>query len=375
MSPHKTFSPLPSTFNPNLIHDSSTPHLTSSSEAADSIDSQSQFSESNESTSISSVDDVQNLRPLKPGVYVPTVTFFRADDEDLDLDIIASHAVRLAKAGVAGITTQGSNGEAVHLSRAERKLVTKTTRTALNDAGYNTLPIIVGCGSQSTRETIELCREALSSGGDYALVLPPSYYKALFDSGSLVEYFQDVADASPVPILIYNYPVAVGGIDFDSDVITMLSKHPNIVGCKLTCGNTGKLARIAAATDAASPSSRGSGFMCMGGSADFMLQTLVVGGSGIICGVGNVVPKACVEVVKLYAAGKLAEARKLQAVVARGDWAAISGGIVGTKSALETYYGYGGHARKPLPRASKQDVVKYANDFKEVIELEKAMER
>jgi len=375
MSPHKTSSPLPSTFNHNLIHDSSAPHLTSSSEAADSIDSQSQFSESNESTSVSSVDDVQNLRPLKPGVYVPTVTFFRADNEDLDLDIIASHAVRLAKAGVAGITTQGSNGEAVHLSRAERKLVTKTTRTALNDAGFNTLPIIVGCGSQSTRETIELCREALSSGGDYALVLPPSYYKALFDSGSLVEYFQDVADASPVPILIYNYPAAVGGIDFDSDVITMLSKHSNIVGCKLTCGNTGKLARIAAATDAASPSSRGSGFMCMGGSADFTLQTLVVGGSGVICGVGNVVPKACVEVVKLYAAGKLAEARKLQAVVARGDWAAISGGIVGTKSALETYYGYGGHARKPLPRASKQDVVKSANDFKEVIELEKAMER
>jgi 4-hydroxy-2-oxoglutarate aldolase len=306
-----------------------------------------------------------------PGVYVPTVTFFKECSEDLDLDVIAKHAVRLAKAGIAGLTTQGSNGEAVHLSHEERKLVTRTTRTALDDAGYHSLPVIVGCGSQSTRETIELCREALASGGDYALVLPPSYYKPMYRSDALIEFFQDVAEASPVPILIYNYPGAVAGIDMDSDVITQLAKHPNIVGCKLTCGNTGKLGRIAAAVDAATPSDNGSGFMCMGGSADFTLQTLVVGGSGVICGLGNVTPKACVQVIELYAAGKLAEAKKLQAVVARGDWAAISGGIVGTKSALNTYYGYGGIARKPLPRPTAQEVKKYASDFKEVVELEK----
>ena len=351
---------------------SSSLHAPSPAGTADSFYSQSRYSQSSENTSISSIDDANMIKPLRPGVYVPTVVFFN-ESEDLDLPTIGEHAVRLAKAGVAGLATQGSNGEAVHLSHEERQLVTKTTRNALDDAGFHSMPIIVGCGSQSTRETIELCREALKSGGDYALVLPPSYYKPMHNPDTIIEFFQDVADASPIPIMIYNYPGAVAGIDLGSDVINQLAKHPNIVGCKLTCGNTGKLARVAAATDAVTPSNSGSGFMCMGGSADFTLQTMVVGGSGVICGVGNVVPKACVKVIDLYAQGKLAEAKKLQAVVARGDAAAIAGGIVGTKSALDTYLGYGGIARKPLPRPTKQDAMRYANEFKEVVELEKSL--
>ena len=311
-------------------------------------------------------------KPLRPGVYVPTVAFFKGN-EDLDHETTGMHAVRLAKAGVAGIATQGSNGEAVHLTHQERQQVTRTTRKALNAEGYASLPVIVGCGSQSTRETIELCREALASGGDYALVLPPSYYKPSHKPDTIVDFFRDVADASPIPILIYNYPAAVAGIDLSSDVIIELSKHPNIVGCKLTCGNTGKLARIAAATDAATPSDAGSTFMCMGGSADFTLQTLIVGGSGVICGVGNVAPRACAEIVDLFAAGKLAEAKKLQAIVARGDGAAISGGIVGTKSALDTYFGYGGIARRPLPRVTKSEAATFASDFKELVELERSL--
>ncbi|KAL9579345.1 MAG: hypothetical protein Q9203_006738 [Teloschistes exilis] len=339
----------------------------------ESIYSQSQDSEWSDGTAASSIDDSRPLRSLRPGIYVPTVTFFHPVTEDLDLPTISQHAVRLAKAGIAGLTTQGSNGEAVHLTHQERKLVTKATRNALDGAGFHAMPIIVGCGSQSTRETIELCREAMTSGGDYALVLPPSYYKGMYKADSLMEFFEEVAEASPIPILIYNYPGAVSGIDMDSDVIVKLAKHPNIVGCKLTCGNTGKLGRIASSVDAVTPSHAGSGFMCMGGSADFTLQTLVVGGSGIICGLGNIAPQACVKVIELYAEGKMEAAKKLQAVVARGDWAAISGGIVGTKSALESYYGYGGFARKPLPRPSKADAIKYASGFKELVELEKSL--
>ena len=370
MSPHKTDSPASSFHQDDSVHTSLPSLIETSLSAVDSPYSQS--SDSLHSTSVSSVEDIQMSRPLRPGVYVPTVAFFK-DNEDLDLVTVGKHAVRLAKAGVAGLATQGSNGEAVHLSHSERKSITQKTRTALNEAGFHSLPVIVGCGSQSTRETIELCREALAAGGDYALVLPPSYYKPMHQSGTIIEFFQDVADSSPIPIVIYNYPGAAAGIDLSSDVINELSKHPNIVGCKLTCGNTGKLARIAAATNAATPSDPGSGFMCMGGSADFTLQTLVIGGSGVICGIGNVAPKACVQVIELYNRGKLAEAQKLQAVVARGDWAAIGSGIVGTKSALDTYFGYGGVARRPLPRPTKQEAAKYAKDFKEIVNMEKAL--
>jgi 4-hydroxy-2-oxoglutarate aldolase len=311
-------------------------------------------------------------RPLKPGVVVPTVVFFDPESEDIDLETVASHAVRLAKAGVVGITTQGSNGEAVHLTHGERHLITRTTREALGAAGFTNLPIIVGCGAQSTRETIELCVEAQDAGGDYALVLSPSYYKPSYIQSSLLEYLRDVASASPIPILIYNYPGAVAGIDLDSDAIIQLAKHPNIVGCKLTCGNTGKLNRVASATRSATPW-QPSGFMCMGGSADFTLQTLIGGGSGVITGLGNVTPKACVKVFDLYAAGEVAEAQKIQAIVARGDWAAISGGIVGTKSALQSHFGYGGDARRPLPKPSQADVAKFAEQFREVVNLERRL--
>lgn len=346
--------------------------VASSSEADRSMYSLSQYGGSAESTSASSVDDVA-ARPLLPGLYVPTVAFFDADSEDLDLATVRRHAVRLAEAGVAGLTTQGSNGEAVHLTHDERRAVTRATRQALDEAGFHELPIIVGCGAQSTREAIELCQEARQSGGDYALVLPPSYYRPMFTSETLVEFFRDVASASPVPVLVYNYPAVVSGIDMDSDTIVELSKHPNIVGCKLTCGNTGKLNRIAAATGPQSGTSTGtgnSGFMCMGGSADFTLQTLVGGGSGIVGGLGNVAPKACVRLFELYACGKMDEARKLQAVVACGDWAVIKGGIVGTKSVLQTYFGYGGFCRRPLPRPTEAETRRFAEELAELVTLE-----
>ncbi|KAK6330192.1 hypothetical protein TWF730_004688 [Orbilia blumenaviensis] len=312
-------------------------------------------------------------RPLVAGVYVPTVCFFNDLTEDLDISTIKKHAVRMAEAGVAGIATQGSNGEAVSLSHRERKLVTSATREALEAAGYHDMPIIVGCGAQSTRETLELCHDALISGGDYVLVLPPAYYKGLMSNADLYDYFRDVADESPLPVLIYNFPGAASGLDLDSDFISKLAQHPNIVGCKLTCGNSGKLARIATATNAVTPSDHGSGFMAMGGSADFTLQTLIVGGSGVIAGLANIAPKACVAIVNYYAQGKIKEAKRIQARVAQGDWAAIQGGLVGTKSCLQTFFGYGGYARKPLPRPDSEEAIKWERAFQDVVDLERTL--
>lgn len=222
------------------------------------------------------------------------------------------------------------------------------------------MPLIVGCGAQSTRETIAHCRDAASSGGDFALILPPAYNRALFVPDSVRHFFLDVADASPLPLLVYNFPAAAGGTDLSSDLIADLARHPNIRGCKLTCGNTGKLARIAAAT-------RGSGFAVLGGSADFTLPTLAAGGHGIIGGLANVSPRACVEIARRWERGDAPGARKMQEVVARADWAAIQGGLVGCKAALRARFGYGGFARKPLPRGDEKV---WARRFDEVLTLE-----
>jgi len=305
-------------------------------------------------------------RPLLPGTYVPTPAFFDPATEELDILTIQKHTVRLASAGLQGIVTQGSNGEAVHLSHKERDQVTAATREALDGAGYQNVTVIVGCGAQSTRETIELCREGKEAGGDYAMVLPPSYYKTAYSNEVLLKFFADVADASPMPILIYNYPGAVAGIDLDSDTITKLSRHPNIIGCKLTCANTGKLNRIANAAPA--------DFMTMGGSSDFTLQTMIAGGKGVIAGLVNVAPRACVTLYSLYASGEVELAKKLQAVVARGDWMVIKGGVVSTKSALQTYFGYGGYGREPLPRPSEAEVQEIREGFEELVLLEMFLE-
>lgn len=320
---------------------------------------------SSESLSMSS------RRPLQAGIYVPTVCFFK-DNEDLDLETIASHAVRLARAGIKGLTTQGSNGESVMLSRREKQLVTHTTRQALDDAGFTDMPIIAGCGAQSTREVIELCEEAYSAGADYALVLPPSYYGSLHNKDTVKSFFTDIADASPVGIFIYNFPPAAGGIDLNSDVIVELSKHPNIVGCKLTCGNTGKLNRIAAQTRPITASNT-NGFFVGGGSCDFTTQTAIGGGSGIIGGFANIAPKASVKLWRLMEEGKYAEAQKLQAKVAAGDWAAIQGGLISVKCGLQSHFGYGGYARRPLPRPGKDEVKRWREAFEEIVTLEKSL--
>lgn len=320
-------------------------------------------------TNGSNSSSTQEPRPLNPGISVPLLTFFH-DNEDLDLETQVKHALRLARAGLTSLTLLGSNGEACHLLPAERKIVTSTVRKALDENGFQSLPLIVGCTAQSARETIQFCRDAHDAGGDYAIILPPSYYRPAMTDQVLIDYFQAVADASPIGIVLYNYPGAVAGIDMSSDVISTLAQHPNIVGCKLTCGNTGKLARIASSIDAATPTRQGSGWMCMGGSADFTLQTLIAGGSGIITGLGNIVPKTCVKLLELYAQGKVEEAKSLQAIVARGDWAVISGGVVGTKAGLESWYGYGGISRRPLPKARPDEVKKWRDMLAEVVEYE-----
>ncbi|EOO03695.1 putative dihydrodipicolinate synthetase protein [Phaeoacremonium minimum UCRPA7] len=338
-------------------------------------ESESSLSSSYDSTSLDAAFHM--ARPLVPGVYVPTMCFFDLDTENVDTATIARHAVRLARAGVTGLATQGSNGEAVHLTHSERQLVTSTTRKALNDAGFSHMPIIVGCGSQSTRETIQHCVEAWEAGGDYALVLPPSYYASLFAPASetIMEYFKLVADSSPIPIIIYNFPGAVGGMDLSSDVIVKLAAHRNIVGVKLTCGNTGKLNRVAAATrkmtkkfDPSQPE-----FLVLAGSADFSIQSLVAGGHGILAGLANIAPKACIKTMELFNKGKQSEAQEMQEVVAQGDWTAIQGGVVGVKAGLQAWMGYGGFARSPLPKPTTEQTKQWKEGFRDLVMLEKSL--
>ncbi|KXG48789.1 Aldolase-type TIM barrel [Penicillium griseofulvum] len=324
--------------------------------------------------------------PLRPGVYAPTMTFFDAETEELDIASIRRHAVRLAKAGLVGLVTMGSNGEAVHLSREERMTVTRETRSALDEAGFSNVPVIAGASENSIRGTIDLCKEVAASGGEYVLIVPPSYYRAAMGNDeTLYEYFTAVADGSPVPIILYNYPGAVAGIDMDSDLIIRISEHPNIVGTKFTCANTGKLTRVATALGAITPSSplapaertatvskpnAKHPYVAFGGIADFSLQTLISGGSAILAGGANVLPRLCVRIFTLWSEGRLTEAIEAQQQLSAADWVLTKASIPGTKGAIQSYYGYGGFPRRPLNRLTDAQYQAVADKIKTAMDVE-----
>jgi len=234
-------------------------------------------------------------------------------------------------------------------------------RKALDNAGFPTLPIIVGTGAGSTRESVELSIAAAAAGADYAIVIASGYFAGALTRAALKTFFIQTSQKSPIPIIIYNYPGASGGIDLDSDLIVELAEEcPNIAGVKLTCGNVGKLTRIAETVTNPSWATKyprknaHSNFIVLGGFTDFLVPSTFVNGHGAITGLANVSPHAIARVYELSEASRkdlsfLPEAQRLQGIVARGDYTIAKTSIAGTKFLLGKLYGYGGIPRRPLP--------------------------
>ncbi|KAK1231954.1 hypothetical protein PQX77_004925 [Marasmius sp. AFHP31] len=304
-------------------------------------------------------------RSLKAGIYAPIPTFF-LDNEDLDLESFAAHVVRVAKAGV-GPLIAGSMGEAHHLSHSERITLITAARKALDSNGFSEVPLIVGTGAGSTRETLELTVEAAKAGADFAIVIASGYFAGALAGNrqALKTFWKEVSDKSPIPVMVYNYPGASGGIDLDSDLITDLAREcPNLCGVKLTQVNRPSLTRIANAVaesdfDTKYPRKNPEApFLILGGFIDFLTPSAYAEAHGAITGLANVAPFAIAELFRLTEAAKkdlsqLAEAQRLQGVIARGDYTIAKASIAGTKYLLEKLYGYGGAPRRPLPPMEK----------------------
>lgn len=302
------------------------------------------------------------MSKLEVGVYVPLITPFTEDGE-LDLANFKKQAVRVAQEGI-GLVILGSNGEAINLSRPERKAVIKAGREALDEAKLSNIPIIAGTGAGSAHETVELCQDAKEAGADAVIVIINGYFSFALGKNTSAhkQFFEEVIKKSPLPVVIYNFPGAAGGIDLDSDLISELSELDNALGVKLTCGNVGKGARIAGYTQSAEYKKRhpNKKFLIFSGYLDNLYPTLASGQFGAITGTGNVFPKFA---AKLYAAAKKAveeptaenvkTAQELQYLGSDLDWAFIKTGVPGTKYALNQYVapGLGGVPRLPIPVA------------------------
>lgn len=312
-----------------------------------------------------------NSHPLVPGVYAATLTFFD-EAEDIDVPTLRKHIARIADAGLSGIVALGSNGEAAHLPDQERAVVIRTVRSTLDQTGHTDKPVIVGASAHSTRQCIELCKQAKDAGGSHVLVLPPSYYTGAMSDDAICEFYVKVANASPLPVILYSFSAVSAGINMNSDLLIRVSQHANVVGTKFTCGDTGKLARVTRVMGASTPGKEAE-YWAVGGLADFTLQALVAGGSGVVAGGANLAPKVCVAVYKLFEEGKWAEAMKLQSVLSQGDAGHTAGGIGATKRLAGHYFGYGGRARSPLQPVSSGVAQALADGSSELMELERSL--
>lgn len=285
------------------------------------------------------------------GIYTPIVTPF-AEDESIDYVKLKHNLDLLAKSDLDGIVVLGSNGEFVYLTHKEKLELIKFCI----DNFTKEKRIIVGTSYDSTLETISFCKEAAELGADAALILPPHYYKGSMNEEVLYNHFIDVADESPIPVMLYNMPGNTG-INMPSKLIARLAKHPNIVGIKDTSGNIVQLSEIVRDTD--------EDFIVFAGNAGYLLPALTVGARGATVALGNILPNECCKLVSLVKEGKLEEARDLQLKLIDINFMVTGGmGVPALKAAMNMLGYQGGIPRRPLRplEEDKKQVVKAALD-------------
>src|SRR5215468_1927395 len=169
------------------------------------------------------------------GIFPPITTPFYPDGA-VYYKKLESNVERYSRTPVAGIVIQGSTGEAILLSDEERREVLKTAITAA--APHKVM--IAGTGIESATETLRLTEYAAELGYDAAMVRTPHYYKKQMHPANMLAFYRTVADRSPLPIVIYNFPQATG-YDIPAEVVVQLADHPNIIAIKESSGNLEKV--------------------------------------------------------------------------------------------------------------------------------------
>jgi 4-hydroxy-2-oxoglutarate aldolase len=268
------------------------------------------------------------------GVLPPITTPF--ENQELALDKMVENIQKWNETALSGYLVLGSNGESVYLAEKE-KLTIVTKAREIIPASKN---MIVGTGLESTRETIRLTNLMADSGADCGLVSPPCYFKSSMQQRILADHYTAVAEASRMPILLYNVPQFTG-VNLDASLVAKLSLHPNIVGLKDSSGNIAQLSEILSSTR--------EGFIVLVGSAPVFYPALCIGANGGILAVANVIPAICTDIFALYQQGLFQEARKLQnRMTPLAQAVTVKYGIGGLKAAMDAAGYFGGKPRLPL---------------------------
>ncbi len=269
------------------------------------------------------------------GILPPLPTAFRSNGS-LYPEKMQENIRALSAFPLTGFLILGSNGELVMLSEKEKAATYHAAREAIAPDKL----MLAGTGEESTRATIYLTKEAGKAGADAALVLNPAYYKGQMSSEALVGHYHAVADASTIPVIIYNMPSNTG-LDMTAETILSISSHPNIIGLKDSGGNLAKMGAIIGQAK--------KGFRVLAGSAGFLLPALSTGASGGILALANIAPAYCCSIFEYFGQGAHDKARIIQHRIITANAAVTrQWGVPALKAAMDHLGLYGGPARKPL---------------------------
>ncbi len=288
------------------------------------------------------------------GVFAPIATPF-TDAGGLDFASLKKNMQIWDKTRLAGYVVLGSNGEANFLTFDEKvRLVAEVAE--LN--GGRKL-VIAGTGVETTTETIRLTAETAKAGAQAALVLPPFYFKAAMGNAALITHYKAVADASPIPIMLYNMPGNTG-LNLTSGLVAELSHHPNIIGIKDSGGNIVQIAEIVAKSKP--------GFIVFAGSGSFLLPTLAVGGRGTTAALANIAADELADIYDAFMANDMQKAKEAQLKVMDINAAVTSRwGVPGLKAAMDMMGYIGGRPRLPmlpLPEKERAELAKIVEAFR-----------
>ena len=269
------------------------------------------------------------------GIFPALTTPFEADGS-ISLGGMKHNIGLYNRTGLAGYVVLGSTGESVLLSREEADQLL----VAVKEAAVPGKILIAGTGAESTAETIARTKRAAWLGYQVALVKTPYYYKPAYRAENFLTHYRAVADASPIPVLLYSVPVFTN-VTLESPEIIALAQHPNIIGIKDSSGSIQRIGEVVAGAP--------SDFQVLTGGAAIVYPALAVGGRGAVLALADLLPEKFVELFELFQQGRHEQARQLQLQLVRASKLVVSeNGIAGLKFAMDLRGYKGGVPRPPL---------------------------
>ena len=271
------------------------------------------------------------------GVLAPAVTPFDAVTGEVDVVALRANLRAWLREELAGVVLFGSTGEGVLLDEDERTRALAAARDVV-DAGRL---LLAGTGAESTRATVRMTRAAADAGADAVMVHPPAYFRPLMTPEALRDHYLAVADASPVPVVLYAVPPRFSTVELPAGLVGELSHHPNIAGIKDSSGDLKTLAALADACERRCA--------VLVGSGDALYGALEVGAKGGILAVSLLDPRGCAALFRAYTEGDLARAGRLQERLTPVHRRVVGAlGVPGVKAALDLLGLHGGAPRPPL---------------------------